>query len=85
MACACSAWAGAVREQGGEKKKRIRKEGEGKKEREKRKGEKGKRGKGVKEKVTPAGFAASVACRAWRRREATRTRNEEIGKVLNDD
>ena len=85
MACACSVWAGAVREQGEEEKKRRRKKGEGKKKRGKRKGEKGKRGKGEKEKVTPAGFAASVASQAWRRREATRMRNEETGKVLNDD
>ena len=35
VACACSAWAGAVREQGGEKKKRRRKKGEGKRKREK--------------------------------------------------
>ena len=30
-----------------------------------------------KEKEASAGFATPVASRAWRRREATRTRNEE--------
>ena len=63
---------------------------EGRKEKEKEKGEK-KRRKGKekekekKEKEMPAGFAATVASRVWRRREATRTRNEVTGKVLNDD
>jgi len=69
-----------VREQEGEKKKRRRKKGEGKKKRGKRKGEKGKRGKGEKEKETPVGFATTVASRAWRRREAERTTNEENSK-----
>ena len=41
MACACSAWAGAVREQGGEKKKRRRKKGEGKKRKRRKKGDAG--------------------------------------------
>ena len=62
---------------------------EGRKEKEKEKGEKEKekreeRKKGEKEKEAPAGFAAPVASRAWRRREATRTRNEENRENLND-
>ena len=65
-------------------------EGEGRKEKEKRKrrkekGGKGKEEKGEKEREAPAGFAALVASRAWRRREAMRTRNEENRKSLNDD
>ena len=65
---------------------REEKEGEGKRkekgEREKGKMEKKKRGKrkkerGKKEEEAPAGFAATVASRAWRRRKATHMRNEE--------
>ena len=63
-----------------------RNKGEGKKKKEKKKKEKREeRNKKEKKKEAPAGFAAPVASRAWRRREATRMRNEETGKVLNDD
>ena len=64
-------------------KRRKEKEREKKKEKEKKeKGRKRKKGKrkkerGEKEEEAPAGFAATVASRAWRRREATRMRNEE--------
>ena len=63
---------------------------EGRKEKGKRKGEKEKERrekeeKGEKEKVTPAAFAASVASRACRRREAMRTRNEENRECSSDD
>ena len=58
---------------------------EGRKEKRKRKGEKEKERREKEEKETSAGFAATVASRAWRRREAAHTRNEEIGEVLNDD
>jgi len=58
-----------------------REEGEeGRKENGKEKREKDKRGKGEKEKEASAGFAVPVASRAWRRREATRPRNEENGE-----
>ena len=82
---ACGAWEHRKlhvgREQEGE---------EGRKEKEKRKRRKGKGGKGKeekgeKEKEAPAGFAALVASRAWRRREATCTRNEENRESLNDN
>ena len=87
--CTCSAWGCCAllcawlcvgKERGREKEERRRE-----KEKEKKKKREGKSGKGEKEKETPVGFATTVASRAWRRREATRTRNEETGKVLNDD
>ena len=70
-------------------KERERRREEGRKEKGKRKEEKEKERrekeeKGEKEKVTPAAFAASVASRAWRRREATRMRDEENRESLND-
>jgi hypothetical protein len=58
---------------------------EGRKEKGKRKGEKEKERREKEEKETSAGFAATVASRAWHRRKAAHTRNEEIGEVLNDD
>jgi hypothetical protein len=69
------------REQEGEEgiKEKGKKE-KGKKEKEEREKEE----KGEKEKEAPAGFTAPVASRAWRRREATRTRNENK-ESLNDD
>ena len=78
---ACSAWhmEVAVRAGAGSRKRRREEEGEGKK------GEKEKERREKEEKETSAGFAATVASRAWRRREAAHTRNEEIGEVLNDD
>jgi len=75
--------AGGRRRKKREGKRERRKE---KEEREKREGKKGETRK--KEEEMPAGFAATVVSRAWHRwyrREATRTRNEETGKVLNDD
>ena len=64
------------KEKEGERGKRKReKEEEKKKERER---EKRKR----KRKGAPVRFAATVASRSWRRREATRTRNEEYRKKI---
>ena len=67
--------------------KKEKKEKRSKKEKVKR-GEKEKREKeekGVKERKAPARFTASVASRAWRRREATRTRNEGNRESSSDD
>jgi len=61
-----------------EKKKEKRSEKEKEKKKKKRKGK--RREKEGKKRKAPAGFAASVASRAWRRREATHTRNEENRK-----
>jgi len=65
-------WAGSREQEGEEGRKENEKEKE-KKEKERRE----KKEKGEKEKEAPAGFAALVASQAWRRREATCTRNEE--------
>ena len=77
-----------VREQraGGRRRKKREGKRERRKEKKKREKREGKeKEKEKKEKEMPAGFAAMVASRAWRRREATRTRNEETCKVINDD
>ena len=79
--CTCSAWAQGVCAWA---RSRKEKREEGRKEKGKRKGEKEREEKGEKEEEAPAGFAALVASRAWRRREATCTRNEENRKSLND-
>ena len=74
------------REQEGEEGRKEKEKEKGEKKRRKGKREKGKKGGNEKkEKEMPAGFAATVASRMWRRREAMRMRNEETGKVLNDD
>ena len=69
---------------GGLSVREQRRREEGRKEKGKRKGEKEKERREKEEKEMPAGFVATVASRAWRRREATRTRNEENRENLND-
>ena len=68
-------------EQEGEEGRKEKKKEKEKKEKERREKEE----KGEKEKEVPAGFAALVASRAWLRREATCTKNEENRESLNDD
>ena len=73
---ACCAWAnrepGGRKEEGGEGKKKRRKGKKKERRKEKEKREEKKKGEGA-----PAGFAATIASRAWHRREAERTPNEE--------
>jgi len=66
----------------GSRERRKEKEGErGKRKREKEEEKKKERErKKRKRKGAPARFAATVASRSWRRREAMRTRNEEYRK-----
>ena len=62
-------------------KEQEEKKEERRREKEKEKRKKERREKEEKEKEAPAGFAATVASRAWRRREAERTPNEENRKI----
>jgi len=71
-----------VREQATGKRRKEKEREEKKGEREKGKREKKKKGKrkkerGEKEEEAPAGFAVTVASRAWRQQEETCMRNEE--------
>ena len=67
-----------VGEQGAGREKRGGRRMEKEKGEKERKGEKGGKEKG---RGAPAGFTATVASRAWRRREAERTPNEENRKI----